>query len=251
MKISPTNKEKKRVAIITGGARRIGEEISRTFHHKGYDVAIHYNRSEQDAKRLAQDLNIIRDDSAAVFKAELGSVVEIRSMVKSILFWRKEIDVLINNASSFFPCSLLEASEKEWNTLINSNLKGPYFMSQTIAPMLTQNASIISINDIYSFMPLKDYSIYSIAKAGNKMLTKTLAEELAPKIRVNGIAPGLILWPDTALQMSEETREKIMKNIPLQRNGSVKDIAQTALFLAASASYITGQTIVVDGGSSI
>ena len=172
-------------------------------------------------------------------------------MVKSILFWRKEIDVLINNASSFFPCSLLEASEKEWNTLINSNLKGPYFMSQAIAPMLTQNASIISINDIYSFMPLKDYSIYSIAKAGNKMLTKTLAEELAPKIRVNGIAPGLILWPDTALQMSEETREKIMKNIPLQRNGSVKDIAQTALFLAVSASYITGQTIVVDGGSSI
>jgi pteridine reductase len=100
-------------------------------------------------------------------------------------------------------------------------------------------------------MPLKDYSIYSIAKAGNKMLTKTLAEELAPKIRVNGIAPGLILWPDTALQMSEKTREKIMKNIPLQRNGSVKDIAQTALFLAVSASYITGQTIVVDGGSSI
>jgi pteridine reductase len=229
--------KKKRVAIITGGARRIGEEISRTFHQKGYDIAIHYNKSKQDAERLAQELNIIRDDSAATFKAELGSVIEIKSMVKSILLWRKKIDALINNASSFFPCSLVEAGEKEWDILINSNLKGPYF--------------VININDIFSFMPLENYSIYSIAKAGNRMLTKTLAKELAPKIRVNGIAPGLILWPDSALQMEEETRQKIMKSIPLQRNGSVQDIAKTALFLATSASYITGQTIVVDGGSSI
>jgi pteridine reductase len=172
-------------------------------------------------------------------------------MVKSILLWRKKIDALINNASSFFPCSLVEAGEKEWDILINSNLKGPYFVSQAIVPKLTKNASIININDIFSFMPLENYSIYSIAKAGNRMLTKTLAKELAPKIRVNGIAPGLILWPDSALQMEEETRQKIMKSIPLQRNGSVQDIAKTALFLATSASYITGQTIVVDGGSSI
>ena len=243
--------KKKRVAIITGGARRIGQEISRTFHQKGYDIAIHYNKSKQDAERLAQELNVIRDDSAATFKAELGSVIEITSMVRSILLWRKKIDALINNASSFFPCSLVEAREKEWDILINSNLKGPYFVSQAIAPKLTKNASIITINDIYSFMPLENYSIYSIAKAGNRMLTKTLAKELAPKIRVNGIAPGLILWPDSTLQMEEETRQKIMKSIPLQRNGSVQDIAKTALFLATSASYITGQTIVVDGGSSI
>ena len=240
-----------RVAVITGASRRIGAEISRTFHHHGYDIAIHYNNSENDAETLAKELNQIRHNSAKTFKAELGSITDIKSMVTKILKWRKKLDVLINNASSFYPSTLEESNEDSWNDLINSNLKGPYFLCQAIAPQLRKDASIISINDIYAVKPLKGYSIYSIAKAGNAMLTKSLAKELAPNIRVNGIAPGVILWPNTDTQMTEATKQQIMGCIPLGRKGTPEDVARTALFLAMSAKYISGQTIVVDGGSSL
>lgn len=249
--MTSTSENKNPVALITGAARRIGAEISRIFHNHGYDIAIHYNNSEHDAEALAQELNSVRKDSAATFKAQLANSSDIKAMVKKLLLWRKKLDVLINNASSFHPNTLEKSNEDQWDELINSNLKGPYFLCQAIAPQLRKNASIVSINDIYAFSPLQGYSIYCIAKAGNAMLTKSLAKELAPKIRVNGIAPGVILWPALDTQMNEEIKEKIMGAIPLRRKGDPKDIAQTALFLATSASYITGQTIVVDGGSSI
>ena len=239
------------VVVITGAAQRIGAEISRTFHKQGYDIAIHYNTSEYDAKKLAQELNNARTNSAAVFRAELGDTLEIRSMVASILAWREKIGVLINNASRFYPSSFEGSTEQDWDILVNSNLKGAYFLCQSIAPRLEKNGSIISINDIYSLKPLQGYSIYCIAKAGNRMLTKALAKELAPNIRVNGIAPGLIIWPTNSKQMTNRIKQQIIKTIPLQRKGSIKDIALTALFLAMSSTYITGQTITVDGGSSI
>ena len=245
------NIDANRVAVITGASRRIGAEISRTFHYHGYDVAIHYNNSKNDAEILAKELNQIRYNSAKSFKAQLGSISDIKSMVTKILLWRKKLDVLINNASSFYPSTLEESNEDSWNDLINSNLKGPYFLCQAIAPQLRKNGSIISINDIYSVNPLKGYSTYCIAKAGNAMLTKSLAKELAPNIRVNGIAPGVILWPNTDIQMNEAMKQQIISHIPLGRKGSPEDVAKTALFLAMSAKYISGQTIVVDGVSSL
>jgi pteridine reductase len=248
--LTDTDLTKHRVALITGAAHRVGAEISRTFHKHGYDIALHYNNSAKAASILAQELNAIRSNSALTFKAQLTNVSDIKAMVKEVLLWRNALDVLINNASSFHPGTLENSNEKQWDELMGSNLKGPYFLCQAVAAHLRENGSIISINDIYASSPLKGYSVYCIAKAGNAMLTKSLAKELAPKIRVNGIAPGVILWPVTGAQMSEEIKQKIMDNIPLKRKGDPKDIAETAIFLATSAGYITGQTIAVDGGSS-
>ncbi len=240
------------VVLITGAARRIGAEISRTFHQHGFDVALHCHHSIQDANALAQELNTVRENSATVYQAQLTDISAIKMMVQEIAGWRKKINVLVNNASSFYPTTLDDANEEQWDELIGSNLKGPYFLCQAVAPMLQENnGSIVTISDIYARNPLKGYSIYCIAKAGNAMLTKSLAKDLAPKVRVNGIAPGVILWPNTDDQMSDAIKQQVIENVPLKRTGNPEDIARTALFLATSASYMTGQIIAVDGGSSL
>ncbi|MEH6469466.1 MAG: pteridine reductase [Porticoccus sp.] len=240
------------VVLITGAARRIGAEITHTFHRKGFDVALHYNHSAQDADTLAQELNVTRKDSAATFQADLTDISAVKSMATHVLQWRNTLKVLINNASSFYPTPLDSANEEQWDALIGSNLKGPYFLCQSFAKKLQESqGSIINIADIYAKNPLQDYSIYCIAKAGNVMLTKSLAKELAPKVRVNGIAPGVILWPNTEEQMSDTTKHSVINNVPLGRTGSPADIAQLAFFLATRASYTTGQIIAVDGGSSL
>lgn len=240
------------VVLITGAARRIGAEIAKTFHREGFDVALHYNRSAEDANALAETLNSQRKNSAATFQAELTDVSAIKTMTKSVFQWRNKLNVLINNASSFYPTELGSASEEQWDDLMGSNLKGPYFLCQAVAQKLRESSgSIISIADIYAKNPLKGYSIYCIAKAGNIMLTKSLAKELAPEVRVNGIAPGVILWPNTDDQMSETTKHKVIDSVPLGRTGRPADIAKLALFLATTASYTTGQVIAVDGGSSL
>ncbi|MEH6529472.1 MAG: pteridine reductase [Porticoccus sp.] len=240
------------VVLITGAARRIGAEITHAFHRKGFDVALHYNHSAQDADTLAQELNVTRKDSAATFQADLTDISAVKSMATHVLQWRNTLKVLINNASSFYPTPLDSANEEQWDALIGSNLKGPYFLCQSFAKKLQESqGSIINIADIYAKNPLQDYSIYCIAKAGNVMLTKSLAKELAPKVRVNGIAPGVILWPNTEEQMSDTTKHSVINNVPLGRTGSPADIAQLAFFLATRASYTTGQIIAVDGGSSL
>lgn len=240
------------VVLITGAARRIGAEIAKTFHREGFDVALHYNRSAEDASALAQTLNSQRKNSAATFQAELTDVSAIKAMTKGVFQWRNKLNVLINNASSFYPTELGSANEEQWDDLMGSNLKGPYFLCQAVAQKLRESSgSIISIADIYAKNPLKGYSIYCIAKAGNIMLTKSLAKELAPEVRVNGIAPGVILWPNTDDQMSKTTKHKVIDSVPLGRTGSPADIAKLALFLSTTDSYTTGQVIAVDGGSSL
>jgi len=240
------------VALVTGAARRIGAEIARTFHRAGFDVALHCNRSSGEADCLAKELNHVRKDSACVFQAALGDVNAVKTLAQSVLGWRGHLNVLVNNASSFYPTPLESASETQWEELIGSNLKGPYFLCQALAEQLRKcHGSIINIADIYARTPLKGYSIYCIAKAGNAMMTKALAKELAPQVRVNGIAPGVILWPHSDEQMSESVKRQVINRVPLQRIGSPTDIAKTALFLATDANYITGQIIAVDGGSGL
>lgn len=240
------------VALITGSARRIGAEIARLFHNNSFDVALHYNSSSHEALALETELNETRPNSAKTFQAQLTDINAVKKMGQEVLSWKNQLDVLINNASSFYPTPLEEANEEHWNNLIGSNLKAPYFLCQTVALALQKSrGSIVTIADIYARNPLKGYSIYCIAKAGNAMLTKSLAKELAPNVRVNGIAPGVILWPNTDNQMSDSTKQQVIDKVPLKRTGSPEDIANTAYFLATSASYVTGQIIAVDGGSSL
>jgi len=240
------------VVLITGSARRIGAEMAQLFHRHGFDVALHYNSSSHEALTLEKKFNAARPNSAKTFQAQLTDISAVKNMGLKVLSWKNQLDVLINNASSFYPTPLEDASEKHWDSLIGSNLKGPYFLCQTVAQALQKSqGSIITIADIYAQTPLKGYSIYCIAKAGNAMLTKSLAKELAPEVRVNGIAPGVILWPNTDEQMTEKTKQQVIDRVPLKRTGNPEDIANTAYFLATSASYITGQIISVDGGSSL
>lgn len=240
------------IVLVTGAARRIGAAIARTFHRAGFDVALHCNRSVEEAQRLADSLSEKRPNSARVFQAPLDDIAAVQAMAQQVCQWRDRLDVLINNASSFYPTPLESANEQQWNELINSNLRGPYFLCQALSrPLKESGGSIVNIADIYASSPLKGYSIYCIAKAGNAMMTKSLAKELAPGVRVNGIAPGVILWPHSDEQMSETVKQQVIERVPLQRIGSPEDIARTALFLATKASYVTGQIIAVDGGSRL
>lgn len=246
-----------KVALVTGAAKRIGAEIVRHLHQAGFNLVIHYHFSEKAAQELADELNEERENSACCIQADLNNTAHINDLATQAVQRWQRIDLLINNASSFYPTPIGSASEGDWDNLINSNLKAPFFLAQALARNLSEHhGCIINIADIYADKPLKKHSIYSIAKAGNVMLTKTLAQELAPLVRVNGIAPGAILWPDDANKnpedkLSDDNKEKMLARIPLQQRGQAQDIAKTILFLAQSAPYITGQILTVDGGRSI
>lgn len=251
----PTSSPK--VALVTGAAKRIGAEIARALHKENFNLVIHYHQSEKAAQELADELNEHRENSAICIAADLNNLTEIHNLAAQTQAHWQRIDLLVNNASSFYPTPIGEASEEDWNNLMNSNLKAPFFLAQALAKKLAeQHGCIINIADIYADKPLQKHSIYSIAKAGNVMLTKTLAQELAPSVRVNGIAPGAILWPNDAHKkpedkLSDANKEKMLTKIPLQQRGQAQDIARTILFLAQQAPYITGQIITVDGGRSI
>lgn len=253
----PVAKNQTRVALITGAAKRIGAEIARQLHRAGFNVIIHYNQSSVPAQELVDELNGERENSAIGLPANLNDHTQVIDLARQSVNQWQRLDLLVNNASSFYPTPIGEATNDDWDNLINSNLKAPFFLAQALAPTLKQShGCIINIADIYAQRPLKKHSIYSIAKAGNMMLTKSLAQELAPEVRVNGIAPGAILWPEdyykkTEDQLSDENKEKMLSQIPLQQRGQVQDIARTILFLAKDAPYITGQIIVVDGGRTL
>lgn len=235
------------VVLITGAARRIGAVLARHFHSSGYDVVLHYNRSRSEAQSLCDDLETARPNSATMLQADLVQTTDWQAFLEQSLSHWGRVDVLINNASSFYPTPIGNIDEDTWQDLIGSNLRAPLFLSQAFAPTLkTVRGNIINIID--SNRTLKNYSVYSIAKAGLSTLTDSLAKELAPEVRVNGIAPGSILWPE--VNLSEEAKTKMLSKIPLGRQGKAEDIAETALFLANSA-YITGQIINVDGGRSL
>ena len=236
-----------KTALISGGAARIGAQIVRTLHENGYKVIIHCHQSEEVAQTLCHELNSKRNDSAQIVVADLGDNKAIKKLTQTI----KSLDLLVNNASVFYPTSIKNSTIEDWDKTININLRAPFFIATGLSKVLaTSQGSIINIIDIHSDRPLKNHSIYNISKAGLKMLTKTLAKELAPNIRVNGISPGSILWPQDESQLSDKEKMMILDRIALKRQGSPSDIAQAVLFLA-NAKYITGQVINIDGGRSL
>jgi pteridine reductase len=239
-----------KVALVTGAARRIGAAIATHLHAEGASVAIHHRGSTNAAAALADKLNKLRVDSARTFHSDLADIATLPGLVNNVVDWHNRLDVLVNNASAFYPTRLGEISEEHWEDLFGSNLKAPLFLSQAVVPALReQNGVIVNIVDIHAQRPLRDHAVYSAAKAGLAMLTRSLAKDLAPDIRVNGVAPGAILWPDD--DMSDTTKDSILRQVPLARRGDPDDIAGCVLYLVRDATYVTGQTIAVDGGRSI
>jgi pteridine reductase len=236
-----------KTALITGGAARIGAQIVKTLHQNQFNIIIHCNQSKDKAQLLCDELNSIRANSVDIVLGNLNNIDELDSLVSSI----KSIDLLVNNASVFYPKSVEDSEMKDWDDVININLKAPFFLSKGLSKTLSKNdGSIINIIDIHSERPLKKHAIYNISKAGLKMLTQTLAKELAPSIRVNGVSPGSILWPQDNAEISEDDKNLMLERIAMQRQGSPQDIADTVLFLANS-NYITGQIINIDGGRTL
>jgi pteridine reductase len=238
------------VVLITGGARRVGAQIARTLHAAGAKLFIHYRSSAAAAIELADEFNGIRPRSAAIHAAHLLHEGAPEKLIAAALLEFGRLDVLINNASSFYATPVGQITPLQWDDLIGSNLKAPLFLSQAAAPSLRkQHGLIINMIDIHALRPLRAHPVYSVAKAGLAMLTRSLARELGPQIRVNGIAPGPVLWPEGA--MDDGLKQEIIDKTALKRHGTPQDIARTALFLAQDAPYITGQIIAVDGGRSI
>ncbi len=237
-------------ALITGAARRIGATTADLLHDHGVNVAIHYRGSEALATELAARLNGRRPDSASIFHCDLALRGAPATLVDAVLGWSGRLDILINNASSFYPTPLGTISEAQWSDLIGSNLKAPLFLAQAAIPHLrAKRGVIVNIIDIHAKRPLRDHAVYGSAKAGLAMLTRSLAKDLAPEIRVNGVAPGAIAWPEN--DMSNAVKESIVEQIPLARSGNPTDIANSVLFLVRDATYSTGQIIAIDGGRSI
>lgn len=238
-----------KIVLITGAARRIGAQMVKSFHEAGYGVVLHYRDSQAEAAALTRLLNAERKDSAWLVKADLQSLEQIQNMLKELIDKTGRLDVLVNNASTFYETPLDTANETDWNDLMGSNLKAPFFVSQAASKELKKTKGcIVNLVDIYAKRSLPNYPIYSTAKAGLYALTESLAKELAPEVRVNGVSPGVILWPEN---QSATLSEGIVQRIPLQRQGSVEDIAETVLFLSTQAAYITGQVIAVDGGKGL
>ena len=248
--MSSPNSLENHVALITGAARRIGAAIACTLHAQGADVAIHYRGSAEEAADLTDELNSQRPDSAASFAADLTDMAGLNTLVEQVTAWHSRLDILVNNASSFYPTPVGEITEDQWDDLIGTNLKAPLFLSQAALPALREaRGVIINIVDVHSQRPLRNHTVYGPAKAGLAMLTRSLAKDLAPEVRVNGVSPGAILWPENG--MSGATMDAILEQIPLGRPGTPDDVANAVLFLAKDADYVTGQIIAIDGGRSI
>lgn len=239
-----------KTALVTGGSKRIGATTVRLLHQAGYNVIIHCRLSRQSADALAEELNSIRNDSAAVIQGDLNDETIYNNLIEQAFKCWNRLDVLINNASSFYPTPVGSITMDDWNNLINSNMKAPLFLAQAAAPYLKKTqGNIINMIDVHAQRPMKDHPVYCAAKAGLAMLTMSLAKELGPDIRVNGVAPGAILWPEN--DISEHNKKLIVERTSLKRPGEPIDIAKTILFLARDANYITGQIIAVDGGRTL
>jgi len=236
------------VALVTGGAKRIGAQICQTLHARGFNIVLHYRHAEESARELAHRLNDQRPDSCIAQQGELTSLHEVEKLAQTACQAWQRLDLLVNNASRFYATPFEQATEEAWHDLLGSNLKGAFFLSRQVAAELKKRqGNIVNIVDVYAQSPLKDHSIYCIAKAGLVAMTRCLALELAPAVRVNGVAPGAILWPAHEEASSTDTQKKIIERTLLARQGHPVDIANTVVFLA-QAPFITGQIIVVDGG---
>lgn len=241
-----------KVALVTGGARRVGAAISRRLHECGMSLMVHYRQSAEEAQALQAELNAARPDSVALVQADLLNMAALPALVAQTLERFGRLDVLVNNASSFFPTPIGRISEREWDDLIGTNLKTPLFLSQAAAPALRRSQGcIVNIVDIHADRPMHNYVVYSVAKGGLLALTRSLASELGPEVRVNGVSPGIIMWPEDAQWSDEVGRQRLIQTTLLKRIGDPDDVATTVRFLVFDAPYVTGQIIAVDGGRSL
>jgi pteridine reductase len=239
-----------KTVLVTGAARRIGAAIAQAMHAAGANVVIHHRGSASAAATLARDLNQRRTGSALILHADLADLASIPRVVEQTVAHFGQLDVLVNNASSFYPTPVGEITPRQWDDLIGSNLRAPLFLSQAAAPELKRTQGLIlNLIDIHALRPLRRHTVYSVAKAGLATLTRSLARELAPEVRVNGIAPGPVLWPEADLE--PELKQEIMERTALKRMGTPDDVARAAVFFAQDAPYVTGQILAVDGGRSV
>jgi len=240
-----------KVVLITGGAKRVGATICRRLHRAGASIMLHFRASAGEARLLQAELNHVRANSAALIQADLLDVAKLPSLVEQTVQTFGRLDALVNNASTFYQTAIGEIGMEDWNDLIGANLQAPLFLSQAAAPALKKSqGAIVNITDIHAERPLKSYVVYSVAKAGLVGLTRSLARELAPDVRVNAVAPGPILWPDEEV-FDELARQRIISHTPLKREGTPDDIAKAVQYLLSDAPYVTGETINVDGGRHI
>ncbi|MSQ70908.1 MAG: pteridine reductase [Betaproteobacteria bacterium] len=240
-----------KVVLITGAAKRVGAAIARRLHRHGAKLMLHYHSAEQEALVLQAELNAARENSAAMVQANLLDDAGLPEIIRNTLLRFERLDALVNNASTFFPTPVGEISPQHWDDLIGTNLKAPLFLAQAAAPHLKRTGgAIVNITDIHAERPLKNYLVYSVAKAALAGLTRSLARELGPEVRVNGVAPGPIIWPEDG-SFDDVTRQRIISHTLLRRVGEPDDIASAVYYLIAEAPYVTGQIIAVDGGRSV
>ena len=241
-----------KVVLITGGARRVGAAIARRVHAAGANVVVHYRSSAAEARKLKAELTGARADSVVLVQGDLLKPANLASLIKDAVKAFGRLDALVNNASSFYPTAMGDITEQAWDDLIGTNLKAPLFLSQAAARELRKHhGSIVNIIDIHADFPMKNYVVYTAAKGGLLALTRSLARELGPEVRVNGVAPGTIVWPEDDAWKDDLARQRIMNQTALKRIGEPDDIAKTVEFLLTSAPFITGQIISVDGGRSV
>jgi pteridine reductase len=238
------------VALITGAGRRVGAVIARALHAAGYDLALHYRRSADDARALADELEQQRASSTLLLQAELAELSALPAMIEQLLAHFGRLDALVNNASAFFPTPIGTVTAAQWDDLFTGNARAPLFLAQAAAPALrAARGAIVNIIDIYAQRPLPGHAVYCMAKAALAMMTLALARELAPEVRVNGVAPGAVLWPESGKAYADQT--ELIARTPLQRTGAPEDVAAAVLFLLRDARFTTGQILAVDGGRSL
>jgi pteridine reductase len=241
-----------KVVLITGGAKRVGAAICRRLHGAGAKLMLHYRASAGEARLLQAELNGVRADSVALIQADLLDLAKLPSLIDQTVMRFGRLDALVNNASSFFSTPMGEIQPAQWDDLMGTNVRAPLFLSQAAAaPLKKTQGSIVNISDIHAERPLRNYVVYSIAKSALTGLTRSLARELAPDVRVNAIAPGPILWPEGDESFDEVSRQRIISHTPLKREGTPDDIARAVHFLIADAPYVTGETLNVDGGRHV
>jgi len=237
-------------ALITGAARRIGACIAETLHQRGCDVYLHYHSSSDAVDELAGRLNTLRPASATTLQADLGNMEDINRLAGLVRADTGQLDLLVNNASRFYPTTVGSTSMAQWDDLMDSNLRGPYFLTQALMPELSvAGGSVVNLLDIHAVKPMPEHAVYCMAKAGLQMMTLALAKDLGPQIRVNGVAPGAILWPEQ--EDSPGHQQKILSKTVMGRAGRPEDIASAVVYLGLDAPYVTGQVIAVDGGRSL
>jgi pteridine reductase len=236
--------------LITGAAKRIGAACARRLHREGCHVIVHYKSSEREALELCSELNRLRRDSASVLQGDLLDMGQLEAVAEAAQKIQGGIDVLINNASAFYSTPFGEVAEAQWDELFGSNLKAPFFLAQALRDTLkSRQGCIVNIVDIHGERGLAGFPVYSIAKAGLAAMTRVLAKEMGPEVRVNGVAPGAIIWPEHGLP--DQTKEEILHRVALKRSGEPDDIAKAVLFLIRDADYMTGQILTVDGGRTL